>query len=306
MSILKNILSFIKNNKYLILLSFALTLIFIILLLPYNDINTYISSKINTYTNGKIQFKAKKFYILPSLSLGFNDNLISYKKTEAQIKKITIKPLWLDSLLLNFGINVTAYSIFGGDITFSLKQIKSKKHNLAFNANLQNISLDKLPLNSIKLGGKVSAIFQTLIDVNLFNTPNINIKIDSNKKIQIFNSKIPSNFGPIQIPSTSFSKLKAMITTKNEVVNIKTLELGSPTDNIYIKIKGNINLKIKKERRTKILSVKSYKLSIYIKAQQVPSQLKSLFSLINSYQLGNTYSFNIKGDGLMSIPEITK
>lgn len=306
MSILKNILSIIKNNKYLILLGFSLTLIFSVLLLPYQDINTYISSQIGVYTNGKIQFKAKTFFISPLLLLQFTDNLISYKKTEIPIKKITITPLWWQSILLNFGIKINTYSIFGGDIYFLLKKNKSKKYPLMFNANLQNISLEKLPLNSIKLGGKVSVILKTLIDPHFFNTPNINLQINSNKKIQIFSSKIPSPFGPIQVPSTSFARLKTKITTKNNTVNIKNIELGSPSDTLHIKITGTAYLKINKKKQTKSLSIKNYKLAIYIKAQQILPQWKSLFALINNYKAGNVYQFHIKGNNLSSIPEVTR
>lgn len=306
MFILKTIFSTLKQNKYLIVLGFILTFVFSILLLPYQDINTYINSQISTYTKGQVQFKSKSVFISPFLSLLFTDNLISYKKLEIPVKKISIKPLWLDSLLLNFGAEINAYSIFGGDIQFLFKKKKSKNHSLVFNANLHNISLEQLAFSSIKLSGKISAALKILMDPNFLNTPNIQLQINNRQKIKILNSKIPSPFGPLQIPSMSFSQLKAQITTKNDTLNIKALDLGSGTDNLQIKITGTVNLKIKKERSKKSLSIQNYKLGVYIKAQKVPSQWKSLFSLIKDYKVGNTYRFHIKGKSLSAIPEITK
>ncbi len=306
MFILKNLFSIIKNNKYLIILGLGLTFLFVTLLLPYQDINTYISSQINTYTNGKVQFTAKKFLISPFMELQFMDSVTSYKKIEVPIKKIAIKPLWLQSLLLNFGIEVNAHSIFEGNIQLVVKKNKSKKHPLAFNAYLQNISLEKLPLPFIKLHGKISANIKTLINPHWLYAPNIYLEVINNKKIQVFRSKIPSPFGPIQIPLIHFSKLKIKAATQKEVLNIQNLELGSSTDALYIKIAGTAALTIKKQRRKNTLSIKNYKLSVYIKAQQPPPSWKSLLALLDNYKTGNVYQFHIKGNSLNAIPELTR
>lgn len=306
MQILQKIFLTIKNNKYLILLGICLTFIFSIILLPKPEINTYINSQISAYTQGQVQFKSKSFSISPLLAMNFSKNLISYKKLEIAVKEIFIKPLWLDSLLLNFGIEINAHSIFGGDANLILKQNKNKKHPLTFNLTLQNTSLEVLPLKSIKLNGKISAALNLLIDPQLFNSPNIKLQVLSQSKIQVLHSQLPSPFGPIQIPSINFSQIKTNITTTGETLNINNLELGSNKDPLQIKITGTARLKIKKEKRKKNLSLQSYNLAIYIKSQKIPQELSSLFSLINNYKVGNVYQFHLKGSSLFSIPEITK
>lgn len=306
MSIFKYFFQFLKNNKYLLLLGFVLTLVFSVLLLPQKDINTYIQSQIKLYTKGQIQFNSQHLGVSPLLTINFTNNKIIYKKLEVDIKKISLKPLWLDSLLLNFGVQLNAYSIFGGDINLTVKKNKSKRHPLSINLNLHKISLDTLPFSSINLGGKISASLKALVDNQSFNTPNIQLQILSHNNLQILNSKIPSPFGPIQIPALNFSQFKTNITTKDEVLHINSLQLGSNKDSLKIKITGTANLKIKKIRRKNSVSIQQYKLAIYIRAQHIPKQLLSLFSLIDSYKIGNVYQFHIKGDNLSSIPEILK
>lgn len=305
MSIIRAIISILINNKALILLGFILICVFTILLLPYQDINTYISSQIRYHSKAQVQFKAKQFFIAPSLSLVFKDNVLTYKKWDIPFNRLSINILWLQSLLLNYGIQINADSIFGGKINLQINKNKNKQTPWSVKTRLENISLNQLNLNAFKFNGKISAFLKILLDPQFFNTPNIQIQIKNHNKLQSFSTKIPSAFGPIQIPAMEFSKLQLIAKTNKDILSIKNLQLGSAQDRLQIKTSGSVRLKIKKIRTGNTLSIDYYKLLVYIKAKQIPSKLQSLFALIDNYKVGHIYQFYITGKDLMSVPKIT-
>ena len=312
---------FIKNNIRRLLLIFSLSIIFTALLFPFGDLNDLVSSKVTQITQNSIYLQFEELSLNPLLgSVSMKKLSVETPNTDAiTADKVTFTPSVLATIKQDLGLNLTASGLMNGDFSLNISPTTSesgiKKSRVEL--SVSNISLSeirKAARLNLPLKGNLKLSSQGTIDLNPFVRPNPEDNStyeqpDFEISLTIAKFELPSTtittgmMGSLNIPEVKFDKVELKGKLNNGKFLIESGKLGSPTNEVYGDIKGEMGLNLIKNGGRILTQFGAYNFTIDLKTKPDFQQKAALFLsfLETSKTMAGTtanYRFRLQGEML--------
>ena len=293
------------------------TLLFIVMFFPFGDLSDAITSEVVAATNNSVylQFDDLSLGFAPQPSLKMENVLV---EGPALPLEVTMSQLWVAPSILSLvkqqiGGTAKGEGLYDGQ--FSLSVSKSSKlqtpEALWTNLNFQNFNLKEITKSlASKQMLPFTASGSGQIKAELDIDPTAKLQPDGNFEIQLKNPQIPTftltneTMGSLSIPSISMEKIVLKGRVKDGRVIITDSTIGTPKDELYIKISGEISLMITPGFAQ--TTVTFYNLAIDMNVKDAFSTRMGVYMTILDGMLGkfktmgtgqNRYAFRIEGRG---------
>lgn len=329
MKIIELLLGALKNtfkyHKLKIASVFAFFILFVFLLFPYEDLSDLATAKVLEWTNKQVylEFEDLNLSLLPVIGVKLSD----VKVDAAQFPTFSAASLKaspaIGALITgSLGFTLDAKKFLGGDLELKLaegKKIKKDKPQRFQNINLEfkDASLNQiLPLlkPDLSADGQINLDISGSVDPQMRAQPDVELNIDSNK----FHSRpfaVDAGGGmTFPIPELKFKKVNIKGRLVGSELAIEKCELGAPQDPLYIKLKGKINLDLRKTASGVAPQWGSYDLQAIIDVSKTQED-EALFKTLNAFygtktkeqtDRGSKYLMKISGSSFMSTPNVNK
>ncbi len=259
---IKKFYNFLKThkNKWLVLITFSL--LFFLVLFPYESAVLYLTNQLNKQTKSSVQLQYDSFFINPlGPSLVFRNPKIfmAGNQNAFTAKKLTLQPSYKSLLQLKPGGIITLQWLQEASLSLTVRktQIKKKTTGWLFHIKAQNFNPFFLstffPVMS-KVSGKINISIEMLLDP-LFETQPKGVWNISGQNIQSrFSSyTIPNNptFGAITLPYFKWNQIHSNGKIQNGEIIISDFSLGENKDTSQIKTRGVLRIDFKKHIASK-------------------------------------------------------
>lgn len=278
---------FIFNNKGRIFGTVIVTIFFLAVLFPLNDLNDLITSQVSTLTNRKVfvQFDSMSFSpIGPKLTLE------KVFVESSDFPTLTSDLLSLNPSLMSF-INrqpegsITAQGLFKGDVQISVSSTSKSESG----ANRSKIELQAKELNlkdirdftnlPVPLLGKLNVSSTVLADLTLTEQPEMDLSVTISQFEMPSSSIDTPATGPILLPTLKFSSIEMKGKLAGGKFTIESAKIGTAKDEFYGDIKGDFGLTLRNENNIVHPIFGAYNLDINLKAKTAFYQRASFFFL---------------------------
>ena len=318
--------------KYLSLFLF-LTLFFIFLLFPFNDLSQLVSDQFSRATRNEasLQFQNLSFSLLP---LGLKMSAVNFETRRGMklnIEELTLRPSVSGALKKQpFGF-VSADGFLSGSVQAQMNQgpvndkgLERYKFELKVDqiqlANLKNII--KLPL---AFQGQVVSQVTAMLSPSLFDAmnPQIADQPESEFSMNVSSFKIPNSnidlgaMGLIPVPELNLKKIESKGSLQNSNLVLESVQLGQSGDDLTGTLKGQVQMNLEKLRSpiptanpSFIIAPRFGPYSFEVKLNIKPDfEKRASFYLIflSAYKTSQPgqYNFKITGSSFMSPPQIS-
>lgn len=299
---------FLLGNIKKIILIIFLTIVFLFLLFPLSDLNDYASSQVSKRTQNKVYLQFDQLHLnLFTVTLGLDQVTIDMPQISGLASnKVEVSPSLLALFKKKPGGTFRAEGFFKGDVEVQVSPAPSTGTTEKFkiDINAQNLSLKEarqiLQLN-LPLSGQLNLTAQAVADVTLAEQP----EVDMNLTIQRFElastTVSTAMMGSVNVPQIKFDKVELKGKLSNGKFQIESGKLGSPKDDLYGEIKGELGLTLTQIQGQVVPQVGVYNITVDLKANAAFQQRAQLFlSFLDSSRqmVGTTatYKFRVQGD----------
>ena len=278
---------FIFGNKGKIFGTVAVTVCFLAILFPINDLNDLITSQISSLTNRKV------FLQFDSMSLSPIGPKLTLEKVF--VESSDFPTLTSDLLSLNPSLmslisrqpegSITAQGLFKGDVQISVSTAskseagaaRSKIELQAKELNLKDIrEFTNLP---VPLLGKLNISSTALADLTLTEQPEMDLNVTISQFEMPSSSIDTFATGPILLPTLKFSSVEMKGKLANGKFTIESAKIGTAKDEFYGDIKGDFGLTLRNENNVVRPIFGAYNLDINLKANTAFYQRANFFFL---------------------------
>ncbi len=311
---------FLFTHKWKISIVFILTAIFLFVLFPLGDLNDFISSKISQATNNKIFVQFDEMHLNPLTTTLSLDKVVLETELidNLTIEKLSATPFLRAIAAKQPGGKLFAEGLLGGSLSLKVAPVAqaapSGKSGTPTEASLQksdvDLTLEKISLKEIKklfssslpVSGTLNLSASLLIDPAFIEQPDGDIQVLMQKFEMLSTSVQLPDLGSITLPEIKFSIVDLKGKMQGGKFLIETGKLGSPTDDFFGNIKGDIGFIIQNMNGQMRPVVNSYNLSIDLQAKPAFKDRAGFFlNFIDQYkkeELGLTrYKFKLLSTG---------
>lgn len=299
---------FLLSHKWKISLVFILTSVFLFVLFPLGDLNDFISSKISQATNNKVFLQFDEMHLNPlTTTLSLDKVLLETEQIEnLTIENLSATPSLMALASQKIGGHVTADGFLGGRLDLKVSPSaagkSSEKSTDKSDPNagqsplgksdvdliVEKISLKevkKLMSSSLPISGTVDVSANLTIDPAFSEQPEGDLQLKIQKfELQNTSVQLP-DLGSINLPEIKFSSVELKGKMQGGKFLIETGKLGSPSDDFYGNIKGDIGITIQNMNGQMRPLVNSYNLSIDLQAKPRFADRASFFlNFIDQYK----------------------
>lgn len=250
--LIQPIINVFKFHKFKIFLVFLLTLVFFVVMFPYKEISEIISNQISKATRNQVQMSFEDMGLsLYPFGISAKEVYIATPEltTPLFIKRVYITPSVLSLLSLKPGGSFRAENIWGGNITATLThQGQGQSSNKESKVARIELALDKVDIGEVlgwmkapaKVSGKISGKADLRLDLMGFDHPRGNFNFSG------ANVELPSVISmqgmDLMLPEGQLKRLVLAGQMQNGKLNITEGTLGQPSDVIYGKVRGQMDL----------------------------------------------------------------
>lgn len=259
---IKKLYQFLKTHKSKWLVLIVFSLIFFLILFPYESAVLYLTNQLNKQTKSSVQLQYDSFFINPlGPRLVFKNPKIFMTgyQNAFTAKKLTLKPSYKSLLQLKIGGHIILQWSKGSSLSLTVRktQIKRKKLGWLFHINAQNFNPFFLsaffPIMS-KMSGKINISIEAILDPLFETQPKGSWSIRGQNIQSRFSSyTIPNNptFGTIMFPYFKWSRIHSHGEIKNGEFIISDFSLGENKDTSQIRTRGIFRIDFKKHISSK-------------------------------------------------------
>ncbi len=239
------------DKKKLIVLVLFLTMVFGILIFPYDDMSDMITALFakNSHDQVFVQFDDLGIGFLPPSLKMSNVTLDTPVLPTLKAKKLYLAPNIAGLLAFSPGFSASIEDVLKGDIHFDLRAGKKVSDAVKLqNITLKLKSLDLKSLTGylqaqVDLEGAIGATIDAAIDPTLVEQPDGEVTLDIDK-FRLPTSTVPTMLGPVSLPNTEISHISLKGQLKGGNLDITDGVIGQQGDTINGKIKGRIGLRL--------------------------------------------------------------
>lgn len=253
---------FLKNNIGKFALGLFLTVTFLFILFPFSDLNDLISSEVSKATHNAAFVQFDDMHINPVTATITLDQ-ISIETPQFSnaltATELSFTPSISSLVLRKPGGSVSAKGFLKGDFKISLSPggstaakgdaAKSTENGqiekFNFDISAQNISVKDLKdlfSISLPLKGQLNIAAEGITDLAMMEQPEGEITLTIHK-FELPSSTVPIGaFGPLNLPEVRLGQIELKGKLSSGKLVIETGKLGTPKDDMYADIKGDVGL----------------------------------------------------------------
>lgn len=338
------LIALIWEHKLFVGLVFVFTVLFAVLLFPFNDLSDAITSAVARQTNNQVYLQAKElnFHLIPTPAVSARELKVetALPPIEAQWAKITpslfsvifssftiIKAARGDveaarSLGSKIGMSISAEGVFGGEA--SLNMSAGSKGESGLQRSRVSMSFEEINLKDVQRWADLSINLQGRANFasDMQFTPDFQEQPEGDYELQMAEFKMPA--GTVQIPmgEASFPVNLPTLTLKKVVLKgrmsagkfiIEEGLFGQSQDPIYGRIRGQLDVRLLPQGGAVVPSFGVYDLTVDLNTSpeiQKDKTLSLAFAPIESAKTPNAsggakYTFKASGT-LGAYPQITR
>ncbi len=308
---------FLFSNKWKIFLTFAMTLLFLILLFPLSDLNDLISSQVSKMTGNKVFLQFEKMHLNP---LSTSISLEKLYVETPQISSLTsdelqVSPSISALLARKPGGKIIAKGFLKGELEISIHPSssangvdKSKIEVIASNLSLKEARA--VADISLPIKGELSLTSQAIADLTMTEQPELDLSITI-LKFEMASTVIPlQDLGQIALPEIKLGKVELKGRLANGKFTIENGKLGTNKDELYGEIKGDLSVTFQNVGGQITPIIGAYNLSLDIKATGPFKEKAKLFlSFLDGYKVDSgfisSYKFKVSATQMGMPPQFT-
>ncbi len=297
----------LKNIKKIILVLF-LTIVFLFILFPLSDLNDWASSQVSKLTQNKVYLQFDNLHFNPfTFTLGLDKVSIDTPQFSGLTSdKISLSPSLLAAFKQKPGGHFRAEGLFQGDVDVQISPVtatgavdKSKIDITAQNINLKDIK--KVTQLNLPITGLLNLNSQILADLTLTEQPDVDLNLVIQRFELASTSISTSMLGAVNVPQIKFDKVELKGKLSNGKFLIETGKLGSPKDDFYGEIKGEVGLTLTQIQGQVVPQFGVYNVTVDLKANPSFQQRAQLFlSFLDASKtmvgVNAEYKFKVAGD----------
>ena len=298
-------------NKFLLFAFFTSLILFFIF--PYEKLGESITSQVYEASNETllIDFSDLSPKIFP-LGARFKDFSFHHKSHKLiPVGNLSLSISLFDLLMLTPSLKVHASSLYGGTLNLKWKQLKASvsqdKVIQKIDLSARGINLDQALSNLVDFS-KISC--QLSLDGSVSITPEKppsepsgRLQVNSTKPCLLEGLKVNTAIGPLRVPQLNFTSIAMSSSWKKGEYQLKKLELGNISDELYVKVSGNINHSLVTRKR----SPWSAEVEVHVSSSG-KSKFKTYLNFLEKYQsttlTGYKYAFQLEARNLGLFPTL--
>ena len=307
----------IKDSKGKLFVMVLSSLLFILVLFPFDDLSDLISSQVSKLTNNSlyVQFDRLKMSIFPTPGV---------RMDQVYIESVRMPSLSADELVITPSISgliqqkpygqISAKGFLKGDV--ELQMGKGTRTENGVERQRIEISAKKVALNDLRalgnlpimLKGQVNIEGTALADLTFQEQPDVDLDLTINQ-FELPPSNVNTPMGPLTLPDLKLStvELKGRLAAGRFIIETGTI--GKPGDELYGTIKGNIGITIINQGGRFGQQIGAYNFEIDLKTKKSFQDRAALFlSFIDGYKTptadGAQFKFKVSATNPMMPPSI--
>ena len=309
---------FIFKHKWKFFSTLCLTLIFLFILFPINDLNDLITSQISKFTKKNVFVQFETISINPFVPKITLEKLFIEGQTFPTIttENLSMSPS-LNSLFSKQPEgSVMAQGFLKGDIQVSVKAAASSDSGLkrsrielqAKDLNLKDVrELANLPM---PLLGKLSVTSSAIVDLTFTEQPEMEINLNILRFEMPSNSVFLGDLGRVNLPNIKMSLIELKGKLLAGKFTIESGKLGNANDELFGDIKGEVNLTFTNAGSQIVPVLGGYDIDLNLKASSAfKEQAKFFLGFLDGYRTdlpdGARYKFKIKSVSANMPPQFT-
>ncbi len=309
---------FLFSNKWKIVLTLLMTLVFLFILFPLSDLNDLISSQVSKLTGNNVFLQFEKMHLNP-LTTSISLEKV-YVETQ-QISSLTSEELSLSpsiSALLakKPGGKIAAKGFLKGELEISVHPAAAASSGVSrskIEVVANNISLKEaraVANISLPIKGELSLTSQAVADLALTEQPELDLNITI-MKFELAATSIPlQDFGQIALPEIKMGKVELKGRLSNGKFQIENGKLGTNKDELYGEVKGDLAITFQNVNGQVAPIIGAYNISVDIKATPAFKDKAKLFlSFLDGYKVDagsvSNYKFKISAAQMGMAPQFT-
>jgi len=240
-------------------LTFFLSVIFFVLLFPFNDLGDLVTSKISDATSGNVYLVFDKM-ALSFLPLGIQVSQVTVETPTApslKMDSLAASP-WIPGLLaFKLGADIHATGLFRSDVDIGFKQTGKTTDGVAQSIDL-NVAGLSLPAVSEYLhnGNLLNLMLTGSLDLNTSLTVDSSYKTQpdgtitaTGKNFGLPSQSFMTTIGPLQTPQLKLGTVSLRAKMGSSRLEIEDFAFGGAGQDITGKIKGELGIVVQSDGR---------------------------------------------------------
>ncbi|MEQ1723709.1 MAG: type II secretion system protein GspN [Pseudobdellovibrio sp.] len=308
---------FLIKHKWKIVLTFSMTIAFLVLLFPLSDLNDLISSQVSKLTNNRVFVQFDKMHLNPlTTSISLEKVYVETPQISSLTsEELSLRPSIAALIAKKPGGTISAKGFLKGDLEISIHPTSSAngvdKSKIDINAN--NISLNEareVANISLPIKGQLSLTSQAVADLTMTEQPEVDLNLTI-MKFELASTFVPLNdFGQIALPEIKMSKVELKGRLSNGKFTIETGKLGSTQDELYGDIKGDLSVSFQNINGQVTPVIGAYNITLDIKAKpSFKDKAKLFLSFLDGYKVDSgavsNYKFKVYAAEMGMPPQFT-
>ena len=309
-TVIETLIQWFRRYKGKAFLAIVFALIFFVMIFPYNDLSDFVSAKVATVTQNQVylQFENLNLDLFPHPALAMDDVSVDLPQIQTlTTSHLAIAPSLSALIMLKLGFNLRAEDFLGGLLDLTVKpggktEQGSEKQSFALDFN--QVKLDQLHdvlSLPIPLQGQANISTNMTVDPQWFEQPDGELDLTS-KKLEIPASSIPTQMGPVQIPTFQFNQVQLKSRLSGGKLVIEDAILGKESDAFQGRIKGQMDIKMEKYGPSLQPNIGAYEFRVDVTVKKsLEKDLNLLFVLVDRFRTptsdGSRYQFIARGHG---------
>lgn len=311
---LQFVLNVLRFHKLKIALFVFASLVFAVVIFPYDDLSDYVTTQISAATAQQVyvRFDSMDLDVLPAPGVHMEKVSVetpSFPRLE--MAELTLAPSIRSLLSFRPGVAATARDFFGGDVFLRTKTGKVDGQQNVF-LESQELSLQKLSKflkTPVPLKGRLRLNTQMDLDLTMASQPEGDIQLGLDE-FQVVSANVPTQLGPINIPDVRISTVSVAGRLSDGRLIIEEAQLGKAGDDISGKVKGEVALRLESAGGTVRALPGAYNLDLdLVVSKGLSEKAGLLLLLLDSYKradpAGHRYAVRLQGTNFASPPKVS-
>ncbi len=311
------LLYLIKNRKKTILAGIAATIIFTIVLFPYDDLSDMITELIAKNTQNQV------FVQFDELGIGFFPPSLKMTKVDVEAQFL---PSSVKAEVLRLAPSIAGFLAFSPGFTAKIENVMKGNIGLTYRAGKKisdtnrmqklNLDLSKVDMNGVakfaslpvELEGLISADLSAEIDLEFTDQPTADMVIKIIKfRLPPSTIQVPMGGGflPVALPNIELTGLNIKGQLRGSELIIEDGVIGQSGDPISGAFKGKIGLRLKRQGSTVAQEWGGYEFKLKLSLDRnVEKDFSTYLGFISSYKTltgtGSTYALRLSAPNLQT------
>lgn len=309
-------LGWLWKSKLRILLSVVCTLLFSLLLFPFNDLSDLISGQVAAATHNAVylQFEKLSLSLFPRVGAQAEQVYVeSIFFPGLKVDELTVTPSLRAALSQKPLGHVSLKGLFKGDVEASISSGGTSERGVELqrlDINAQKLSLQELrqiaQLPAL-MKGRMNIETSGTFDMTLTEQPelDLNLKID---QLEIPQTNLPlGDMGEVSLPELKLSAVELKGKLSSGRLTIENLKIGSKSsDDLQGSVKGNMILNLRGVGGAPIPEFGAYTFEIDLQPSAgFQERAKFFLGLLAPYQQGNRIRMKVSGLRFGPAPSMT-